>query len=208
MTISHSRNATVNATTSGHAKAAAGFLALCVIALVLSVTACSANFTAYSRDMFQGNDLLTRQEYEQARTSFLRAYDELNNPEALIFAATACYKMGDLPAAERYLNDAERLLDGKTQFLLRIVGYKALVLLKAGRKEEGIDALNRYVHVYQYLFPLMNIADVQTMAAKNAVDLSKLEKLLDEQISKHESDVKQLLETGTGFLARPQFIGR
>lgn len=57
---------------------------------------------------------------------------------------------------------------------------------------------------------MTNIQDVGRMYREKHVDLPVLEKLIDEQVTLYESEIKQLHETGTGYLGNryeQQFLG-
>lgn len=168
------------------------------VALALAFTACASSFSLYREDLFAGRKFLAQGEFEKARNSFIKASTEAKRSPAFVFAATASYKMGDLASAESYIYEAERS-EGATYVTLRILGYKALILLKEGRKEEGFVALRAYINYYKRLYPLMTIERVESMGEKGEVDQAALEKLLDEQINNFESELQQASTTGTGY---------
>ena len=157
-----------------------------------------AGWNAYQSNMYGGRMALNVGEYERARQDFLKAAEASPDARSYAYAATASYKMHDLPEARRLVREAERL-DGKTYMILRIRGYKALILLAEGREKEGLDALNDYLAVYENAYPLETVRDVERMARSGRVDLPRLEKLLDEQITTYENDLEQFWGTGTGW---------
>lgn len=176
------------------------------IAVVLAVFSSVVLFQCASTDpyratMFEGRHDLNMGEYGKARQDFMKAVQINADARSYAYAATASYKMGDLAAAQRYIEEAARL-DGRTYSYLRIVGYRALVLLAQGRQKEGLDALHEYLLAYSNTFPLMTISDVERMWRSGKVDLPRLEKLLDEQITTYENDLEQFWESATGFIAQ------
>ena len=64
---------------------------------------------------------------------FVKASTEEKRAAPFALAATASYKLNDLPAAERFMSEAEQM-EGRAFFNLRIVGYKALIYFKENRK--------------------------------------------------------------------------
>ncbi len=160
-----------------------------------------AGWNAYQQSIFDGRMALNQGEYDRARQDFLKAAQANPDARSYAYAATASYKMHDLPEAMRLIKEAEKL-DGKTYMILRIRGYKALILLAEGRQKEGLDALRDYLAVYENAYPLPTSRDVERMARSGRVDLPSLEKLLDEQITTYESDLEQYWGTQTGWLGQ------
>ena len=175
---------------------------LVMLVALIGLTSCSTTYTIYGQDMFQGKNFLAEEEYEQARGDFLKAYQTLKNPDALVFAATASYKLNDLPAAEGYISDAEQSIKETSLYCLRMLGYKALILLKDLKRQEGMEALKVYLDNYRHLYPLTTINEVEKMMKQEKINMTLLEKLIDEQVKVYEDEVTQYLETNTGFLAR------
>ncbi len=174
---------------------------LSVIALTfccVTLFACSSSFNSYRNNMADGMRTLGAGEYRKAQESFLRANEAQADARSYAFAATASYKLNDLPVALRLIEDSERL-DGRSRAHLRILGYKALILLSQGKQEQGRRVLDEYVLVYQNVFPLNTVHQVKQMSDVKNLNLPLLELLLDEQISNYEKDVAQLLLTDTGF---------
>jgi uncharacterized protein HemY len=147
--------------------------------------------------MFQGRRLLDRGEYAQARDEFVKAARTMPDSYSNAFAATASYKLNDMASAERFIQEAATL-NGRGYSYLRILAYRALILLKEGRKE-GFDALRDYLAIYQNEYPLTSILKVEAMVRTGNVNLSLLEALLDEQLRTYESDIDQFLSSGTGW---------
>ena len=172
-----------------------------IMVSVFLLVACSTAYMAYRQDMFDGINLLRQGEYEQARTCFMKAAEEQKDARSLAFIATANYKLNDLAAAERYVAEAEEL-NGYGFSLLRIAGYKALVLLKENRKVEGTEALRDYIGYYRHVYPMPSIDTVEAMWKKDKVNMAVLENLIDEQVTTYEKDVDQYLTTRTGWYSR------
>ncbi|MGD0236118.1 MAG: hypothetical protein ABSC55_16485 [Syntrophorhabdales bacterium] len=168
-----------------------------VIAALLSVS-CSTPWSTYSDDMFHGKRLLRDEEYGEARADFLKAAEAQKWPSAYALAATASYKMGDLASAEQYIMEAERL-DGKDYSYVRVLGYKALILLKEGKEMEGREALQRYAQTLRSISSPKGARQIEIWMRRQPMDLAGLEKLIDDQVYQYESDIEQYQSTGTGF---------
>lgn len=172
--------------------------ALMLVAFVLF--GCSATFTAYRDNMFQGINMLKRGKYAEARNDFVKASEAQPDAYSYAFAATAAYKMRDLKSAGQFIQQAERL-DGRGFAYLRIAAYKALILFAEGRQEEGLNALRIYLDAYKNLFPLTTIQDVEDMLSTGRIRLPLLEVLLDGQVGTYEDEIGQFYSTGTGWYA-------
>jgi tetratricopeptide (TPR) repeat protein len=177
------------------------------ITMSLLSLSCSTSWNSYAANMFHGKQLLREQDYAEARTDFVNAADAQKRPAAFSFAATASYKMGDLPSAERYVMEAERL-DGRDYSYVRTLGYKSLVLLSEGKNEEGLATLSQYAQVLATISSPMGAGQIENVTRQKPVDLAALEKLVDEQAGRYESDIEQFQTTGTGFYDRPRMLGR
>jgi tetratricopeptide (TPR) repeat protein len=151
--------------------------------------------------MFHGKRLLREDDYADARIDFLKAAEARKWPAAYAFAATASYKMGDLTGAERYLAEAERLDRGDYSYV-RVLGYRALTLLKQGRENEGREALQQYALILRSISSPMGAKQIEIWMRQPQMDLPGLEKLIDEQVGRYESDIEQYQSTGTGFYQR------
>jgi tetratricopeptide (TPR) repeat protein len=152
----------------------------------------------YKQEMFQGRRLLDREQYAQARDEFVKAARMMPDSYSNAFAATASYKLNDTAGAERFIQEAAKL-DGKGYSYLRILAYRALILLKEGRQKEGLDTLRDYLATYQNENPLTSILRVEAMVRTGNVNPPLLEALLDEQLRTYESDIDQFLSNGTGW---------
>ncbi len=171
------------------------------IAAGLLLVSCSTSWNTYAGNMFQGKRLLRDRDYIEARTDFIKAAEAQQWPAAYAFAATASYKIGDLPSAERYVIEAERL-NGKDYSYVRTLGYKSLVLLREGKEEEGLTALGDYVQVLRSISSPVGAGQVENWTKQKPVNLATLERLVDEQAGQYESDFEQFQSTGTGFYNR------
>jgi len=174
-------------------------LCLVILGLTLLTVACSSTstYTAYERDIVTGKELLRQGDYTEARTDFLKAAEREKQPEALALAATASYRLNDLPAVTQYLAEAERA--GKLDFsYFRVIGYRALVLLQEGKKEEGLRTLGEYILAYKKAFDSGTLSDLEFMWKRGTVDLPRMEKLIDRQVTEYEDAVKWYNKTGTG----------
>lgn len=175
------------------------FTAIGLLLVCTAFTAsCSTTYMAYRDDLFEGRQLLNQEKYAEARNLFIKASTEERRAAPFAYAATASYKMNDLAAAERYIGDAENA-EGRNYWYLRILGYKALTLLKEQKTDEGMGALKRYIDYYRLVYPLMTIDQVEDMWQSGRIDLKILEALLDEQITNYEQEVAQAVTTGTGY---------
>ena len=172
-----------------------------IIILTSLLFSCSTTYTAYRQDMLDGTNSFRHGEYEQARTYFMKALEEQRDARSLAFVATANYKLNDFAAAERYLTEAEKLK--QTGFSdLRILGYKALTLLKGNRKAGGMEALKEYTDSYSHVYPMPSIDQIEQMWRKDAVDMAQLESLIDEQVTTYEFEIDLYIATGVGWYSR------
>jgi tetratricopeptide (TPR) repeat protein len=174
------------------------------------MAACSSTstFTTYERDIVTGKQLLRQGDYPGARDIFQKASAAERRPEALALAATASYKLNDLEAAARYIAEAERAGRPNTSYF-RITGYKALVLLKEGNKEEGLKVLGDYIQAFAKVSNPDTLPEVEYMWKKGTVDLPRLERLIDRQVTKYEDAVDWFAKTNTGpFDRNAGAIGR
>ncbi len=167
------------------------------IVVAMGLAACTTTYTIYRSDISEGKNLLKQGEYARARALFVKA-SEQKRAAPFAYAATASYKMNDLPAAEGYLKEAEKM-EGRSYTYPRVAGYKALVFLKEGKQAEGLKALKTYIDYYKHLYPLTTIEEVEAMQKEGKVNQGLLESLIDEQVDTYESDVEQAITTGTGF---------
>jgi len=169
------------------------------------VSACSTTHYAYSKGMFDGKDALKRGDYIGAKRSFEDAYQNEKSPDAFMYLAIVDYKTNNLDSAERFIRAAETMSSGNYHYL-RVLGYKALILLKKSG-DQGLEALDHYVAFYALHDPLESINDVHAMARSGNVDVSRLENLIEEQISWYESDIELYMGSGVGYYDARDFFG-
>jgi tetratricopeptide (TPR) repeat protein len=174
-------------------------LGFVILGLTFLLVACSATstYTGYERDIVTGKQLLREGDYPQARDDFLKASGTERRPEALALAATATYKLNDLQATAQYLAEAERAGRPGTSYF-RISGYKALTLLKEGKKQEGLKVLGNYIQDYKQAFDSDTLPQVEYMWKKGTVDLPRLERLIDQQVTEYENAMDWFSKTHTG----------
>jgi tetratricopeptide (TPR) repeat protein len=176
----------------------------CVILVVLmmALCGCATAYHTYRSDIWDGKKLLAAGDYAQAREDFTKAIAaEPDETGAYAFAATASYKMNDLNAASRFIQGPARPR-GSDDVGIRVMGYKALIQLKEGRKKEGLDSLHTYIVAYKDEYGVDNVRGVQAMWRKGEVDLPALETMIDEQIRVYESDMEQYRSAGTGWFSQ------
>ncbi len=171
------------------------------IGICLVSWSCSTGWNTYSENMFHGKRLLQENAYAEARADFLRAAEAQRWPAAYAYAGTASYKMGDLAAAEQYLMEAQRV-DGSSYAYLRVLGYQALTFLREGKVEQGRDALQRYAMYLRATSSPVGARQIEVWQRQQQMDLVALERMIDEQVNRYESDIEQFQSTGTGFYNR------
>ena len=184
-----------------HGKSVFHFLLLtfhCIILLAL-VSGCSATYYAYCKDIKHGKDALKSNDYGAAKRSFEEAYQNGRSLDVLMYLAIIDYKTNNLDSAERLIREAETMGIGNYHYL-RVLGYWALILLKKNR-EQGLEALDRYVVFYSRIDPLMSIDEVKAMLKTGDIDMARLDKLIEEQVLWYENDIEQYWSTGTGWYA-------
>ncbi|HVN25841.1 MAG TPA: hypothetical protein VMT71_17875 [Syntrophorhabdales bacterium] len=173
----------------------------CVIALLFLASCASINSNkAYNDHMFQGKNDWRVKEYAQARSEFLKAYDDEKRVAPLAWAATTNYWMNDLPAADRYIREAEANPEFKKGYSwFRIMGYKSLVLIKQGNKSDGLVVLKTYIDSYSRIFPSSNSTRIAFMVRKGEVDLPRLEVMMEDDIWEYEQALEQFESGRTGY---------
>ena len=171
--------------------------ALCAVALL----GCSTAYQTYRSDIGTGKKMFDAGEYRQAREDFMNAAKaDPTQADPYALAATASYKMNDLQTASQSIAEAAKR-SGTSDAHIRILGYKALILLKQGRQEEGLDALHAYIAAYENEYGPQNVREVRAMWRGKQIDLRVLEGLLDGEIEVYESDMQQFRSSGTGWFA-------
>ncbi|HUJ89524.1 MAG TPA: hypothetical protein VLX12_04950 [Syntrophorhabdales bacterium] len=89
---------------------------------------------------------------------------------------------------------------------MRVLGYKALILLKEGKEKEGQEALQRYAQTLRSISSPKGARQIEVWMRRQPMELAGLEKLIDDQVGQYESDIEQYQSTGTGFYNRaPNF---
>ena len=73
--------------------------------------------------------------------------------------------------------------------------------MKQSKEKEGLQALKDYAVAYQNEYGVRNVREAKDMARTGRVEMSLLERLLDEEIWMFESDIKQYRRSGTGWFA-------
>ena len=175
---------------------------MAVLMMSLALAACSTGYQAYRAGTFRGKALLGEEEYAQAKEEFVKASQAgPQEPEAYALAATASYKMHDVAAADRLIQEAMKH-DKQSDVYIRILGYRALILFKQGKENEAFDVLHDYIAAYQNAYSLASVKGVSSMWRKKQVDINSLEKLLDEGITTYENDIEQYRRSGTGWFAQ------
>ncbi|NLW36457.1 MAG: hypothetical protein GXY80_13435 [Syntrophorhabdus aromaticivorans] len=180
-------------------------LAALLVGLALMCAACSTTYRAYARGMFDGKAALQRGDYDGARRNFEMAHQNEKEPIPLTYLAIVEYRVNNMEKAERLIREAETM-EGHGYYYLRALGYKALILLRRDRNE-GLEALGGYVTAYGRSDPLMTINDVEAMRRSGEINMERLEKFVEEQVSWYERDVEQYLATGTGYYDGKGFGG-
>ena len=175
----------------------------CLVIVVCGVAllGCGTAYHTYRSDIWAGKSMLDEGEYSQAREDFIEAAKaEPAEPASYALAATASYKMNDLQAASRSITEAVKR-DNHSDAYIRILGYKALILLRQGREKEGLDALHAYIVAYEREYGPQNVRKVRAVWRSAHIDLPALESVLDGQIAVYESDMQQFRSSGTGWFA-------
>ena len=168
---------------------------------------CSTPSSIYLDNMFWGKKALDETDYQQAKDCFMKAAEAYRNASALAFAATASYKLGDLSGAEQTIAEAERLdrghtFDGRYFPSVRIMGYKALILLREEKEDEGIEHTQPIPgDVQTHSFRFHGPGD-RGDGEEEAVQSRQTGRLIDDQVKWYEDDVDQYLRTGTGYYDR------
>jgi len=175
--------------------AAAGLLSA-----ILLLASCSS-YNVYRYHLWEGKNFLIEERYPEARDALAKAAGEQNRAAPRAYAATVSYKLGDIAAARRYLEEAENA-PGKDYVDLRITAYKALILFRENKQQEGMAALRDYLNFYRHLYPLVTIEDVRDMWKSGRVDLPKLEQLLDQQLATYDRDMFLAFSAGIGYYNR------
>jgi hypothetical protein len=166
--------------------------------ILFCVLSCSATYSQYSSGIFYGKAALTLGEYKDAKQYFEEASKHIRDSQSLSYLAIVDYKMNDLDNAEKLIREAEKIECKASLDHLRILGYKALIILKRNNNE-GLIALKEYMEAYKYCYPLPSLYYIEKMSNKKEIQFDKLEKLIEEQISTYDNNIEQYHSTRTGY---------
>jgi len=172
-------------------------ISLMVLSTLILVSCSSANYTAYSKEMLTGKNLLQDQQYEKAKEYFVQASNVQPDSATLALLGTTYYKMGDLANAERTIREAERI-DKSSDYYMRILGYKSLILLKQGNPE-GYNALKQYADYVKHTGLPLEMHEIEKMIKNNSVDLAVLEPKIEEQIAWYEDESERWEKGEPGY---------
>ncbi len=166
------------------------------IALIFLFTLASCSSTGTNGSMVEGKALLDQGKYPQAKSAFLRGGEDRADVAALAFAATAAYKAEDITEAARLLDAADSVRE-QGGVLLRIAGYKSLVLFAQGKQTAGLDSLKRYINLYNNLGTTMlntvaDTRDVERMLKTRRINVAILETVMDRQINSYEDEYREV----------------
>ncbi len=172
---------------------------ICLIIIsVILLCSCSMvkQFNVYTQEIEEGKRYLKNGEYEKARPYFEQARKQLNYYLPLVYLSYIDFKANRIDDALRWVEEAERKMVAD-EHNLRLLGYKALILLKKDRTE-GLEALNIYIENYERVYPLISITEVIRMRDSGNIDEKSLDRLIQEQVEFYEEGVEQLFRTKTG----------
>ena len=155
-----------------------------------SVVPDGADHSAYRESMQSGARHLLSREYQPALDDFLQANSsDPTRAMPLALAGQACYHLGDLPNASRYLSQATAVKNDTYAYLV-IKGYQALIAFRLDRHKEGIAALGDYVKAYRVSYPDETYRDVERLhklaVATGDVPVKELEPVITHQIARYE----------------------
>jgi len=153
-------------------------------------------FNLYTQGIEEGKRYIKNGEYEKARPYFELARKQLNYYLPLVYLSYIDFKANRIDDALGWIEEAERKMVAD-EYNLRLLGYKALILLKKDRVE-GLKALNIYLENYERVYPLISITEVIRMRDSGDIDEKNLERLIQEQVEFYEDGIEQFLNTRTG----------
>jgi tetratricopeptide (TPR) repeat protein len=167
-----------------------------VVLLASLALSCAGNtgFVNYREGLFQGYRSLQHRDYEPALQQFLRANQgDSTRAWPLALAGQAAYQMGNYGQASRYLALAEGPAKDQNYAYLVVKAYQALIAFRENRQQEGMAALAEYVRVLgsRFSYPEKTYYDVERMYQSGNIVLPTLEGLINNQMSRYESDVFQ-----------------
>lgn len=164
-------------------------ISIVVLSTLILVSCSATKYEIYSNEMFTGKKLLQEKEYEKAKEYFVQASNIQQDSASLALLGITYYKMGDTANAERTIREAERI-DKNSNYLLRILGYKSLILLKQD-KPEGINALRQYVDYVKQLGLPLETYNIEEMIKNNSADLAILDPKIEEQATWYEDEMER-----------------
>lgn len=172
-------------------------ICLIIISIIL-LCSCSMikQFNLYTQGIEEGKRCIKNGEYEKARPYFELARKQLNYYLPLVYLSYIDFKANRIDDALGWIEEAERKMVAD-EYNLRLLGYKALILLKKDRVE-GLKALNIYLENYERVYPLISITEVIRMRDSGDIDEKNLERLIQEQVEFYEDGIEQFLNTRTG----------
>lgn len=172
-------------------------ICLIIISIIL-LCSCSMikQFNLYTQGIEEGKRYIKNGEYEKARPYFELARKQLNYYLPLVYLSYIDFKANRIDDALRWIEEAERKMVAD-EYNLRLLGYKALILLKKDRVE-GLKALNIYLENYERVYPLISITEVIRMRDSGDIDEKSLDRLIQEQVEFYEDGIEQFLNTRTG----------
>lgn len=174
-------------------------ISLTVLSTLIFVSCSTTKYEIYSNEMYTGKQIFQEQEYEKAKEHFVQASNIQKDSASLALLGSTYYKMGDIANAERTIREAESI-DKNSSYLLRILGYKSLILLKQD-KPEGFKALRQYVNYVKQLGLPLEMRDIEMMIRKNTVDFAVLDPKIEEWAAWYEDENERLERGEPGYLS-------
>ena len=83
-----------------------------------------------------------------------------------------------------------------------MTGYKALVLLKQGKKDEDLQTRKEYAYAYGHTYMSSNLPWIDLAIRKADADIPKLQAMLEEDIYAYEGAIGEFESTRTGYYDR------
>lgn len=170
------------------------------IVLVICLSCSCTTYSIYSRNVAAGKNLISGKNYDDA-TMYLRQAARYNvDGAAFTYLAVAAYRQGKPEEALGYVTSAEKSPPDMLTSL-RMYAYRAIILTSL--KDPGaMTALKEYTDRYDSFYPLESINEVKAMWRTGAVDLPRLEAIVEEQLQTHEQDLELYIYNNVGFYAR------
>ncbi len=170
-----------------------------ITAMILLMTltlSCATNtgFVNYREGLFEGYRFLQYSNYQLALQQFLRANQgDPTRAWPLALAGQTAYQMGNYAQAAQYLGKAEALVKGQNYAYLVVKAYQSLIAFREGRQQDGMAALREYVRILgsRYSYPDITYLEVKRISESGNITLPTLESLINDQVSRYESDAMQ-----------------